>query len=101
MLYNITFNVDQDIQEQWLHWLKEKYIAKVMQTGLFLKYRFYRLLSEVENDGITYALQFYAESLDDIDTYIEDHAPAIVHEQNEKFKHRQVAFMTLLESVEI
>jgi len=101
MLYNITFNVDLDIEEEWLSWIKISYITNVMRTGSFQNYRLFKLLSDTENNGTTYALQFYAKNLDDIETYIEKHAPNIVKEHNEKFKYKQVAFMTLLESVDI
>lgn len=101
MLYNITFNIEENIENEWLSWTREFYIAKVMHSGLFRHYRLFKLLSEQENNGITYALQFYADNLNAIDEYIEHHAPAIVKEHNERFKYKQVAFMTLLESVDI
>ncbi len=101
MLYNITFNVDQDIEQEWLTWIKMTYIDNVMGTGLFQNYRLFKLLSEPENNGTTFALQFYAKNLDNIETYIDKYASSIVKQHNEKFKYKQVAFMTLLESVDL
>ncbi|MEQ9302638.1 MAG: DUF4286 family protein, partial [Marinoscillum sp.] len=35
ILYNITVNVQEGVQEDWLNWMKAVHIPEVMQTGCF------------------------------------------------------------------
>ena len=36
IVYNVTVNIDADVQERWIEWMKEVHIPDVMATGLFL-----------------------------------------------------------------
>ncbi len=99
-LYNITFNIEPEIRNEWLRWIREKYVPFVMETGLFLDHKLFRLLNETENEGFTYSLQFFADSLDKVDEYLEQSAREITARHNDAFRHKHVSFMTLLESVE-
>jgi hypothetical protein len=100
ILYNVTINIDKEFEQSWLNWIKEKYIPYVMETGLFQSNKFFRLLNETENSGSTYSLQFFTETLDAAEKYLETYAPTITNEHLDAFRHQHVAFMTLLESVE-
>lgn len=100
ILYNITFNIEPEIQNEWHGWMKNVYLPFVMETELFFDAKMYRLLNEAENQGFTYSVQFFAHSLDLANTYLENHAPVIVEKHNEAFRHKHVSFMTILESVE-
>ena len=99
ILYNLTVNVDFDIEVEWFNWMREIHIPKIMATGKFVDHKVYRLIGESEASGISYAVQFFAKSLQEINSYFEIHAPELTKEQMEKFKHKHVAFGTLLESI--
>jgi len=100
ILYNITFNIEPEIREEWLAWMKEHYYTYVLGTDLFFDVKLFRLLNETENEGITYSVQFFTDTLDKAEVYLEKYASEIVTRHNETFKYRHVSFMTLLESVE-
>ena len=100
VLYNITFNIEPEIQDEWLAWIKDVYFPLVLDTGLFLDVNMYRLLNETENQGLTYSVQFFSDSLKKINMYLENYASEIVERHNEAFKYKHVSFMTILESVE-
>lgn len=99
ILYNITFNVELEVEQSWLAHMRESYIPEVMRTGLFTESRMFRLLQEPENDGCTYAVQFSADTLGHVEHYLNVHAPGISGRLMALFRHKHVAFMTLLESV--
>ena len=101
ILYNITFNIEPEIQQEWLAWMKKYYFPYILSTKLFADLKIYRLLNEIENQGITYSIQFFSDSLENVNTYLEEYASNIVAEHNEAFKHRHVSFMTILEHVEL
>jgi hypothetical protein len=100
VLYNITFNIEPEIQNEWLSWIKAVYFPFALDTGLFLDVKMYRLLNETENQGLTYSVQFFSDSLKKVNRYLENYASEIVERHNEAFKYKHVSFMTILESVE-
>ena len=99
ILYNVTVNIDLEVEQEWLDWMKETHIPNVMSTGLFYENRFFRLLHEVEEGGVNYSVQYFTDTMDKITEYQKDHAPALQAEVKEKFEGRYVAFRSLLESV--
>ena len=100
VLYNITFNIEPEIQNEWLAWIKDVYFPLVLDTGLFLDVNMYRLLNETENQGLTYSVQFFSDSLKKVNAYLENHAPEIAEKHMQTFRHKHVSFMSILESVE-
>ena len=101
ILYNITFNIEPEIEREWIPWMNEKYFPYVMATKLFTDVKMYRLLNEIENQGLTYSVQFFSDSLEKVNVYLEQYASQIVAEHNEAFRHKHVSFMTILESFDL
>lgn len=100
LLYNVTINIDKDVEDEWISWMKQKHIPDVLSTGFFIEYKIFRLLNEAHNDGVTYSIQYFAHNLDDVETYLSKYAPALAAEHQEKYQNKHVAFRTLLEYVE-
>ncbi len=99
IIYNVTVKIETESHEEWLQWMREKHIPEVMETGCFLKHRMLRVLVD-DTDGVNYAIQYECESMERLDEYQRDHAPALQKEHAERYKDRFVAFRTLLEEVE-
>lgn len=100
ILYNVTVSLDENIETDWLTWMKEDHIPKVMNTGMFVDRKIFRLLSHEQEGAITYAIQYFADSINHIHEYQEKHAEALQTEHTEKFKDKFVAFRTMLEHVD-
>ena len=49
IIYNITANVDLEIVEDWLLWMKEKHIPKVLETKLFVSATINRIISNSDS----------------------------------------------------
>ena len=100
IIYNVTINVEDDIHDDWLKWMKNTHIPDVMQTGYFLEYKMCRVLSIQEDEtGNTYAIQYTSSSMDDLNEYQEKHATRLQEEHTTRYKGKFVAFRTLLEVV--
>lgn len=99
LLYNVTVGIDKDAEAEWLLYMKEKHIQDVLDTGLFVDYKLYRVLHDQEDGTISYSVQYFAKSIEDIQRYLEVFGPALIEEHRRKFEHRHVAFMTLLDEV--
>ena len=98
-LYNVTVNVDSDIEKEWLHWMKTIHIPNVLETGFFIENKIFRLLHEPHNEGSTYSVQYFIHSLDDLEKYFNDFAPSLIAEHNTRYKDKHVAFRTVMEFV--
>jgi hypothetical protein len=99
ILYNVTVNIEKDVEMEWLHWMRTNQIPRVLATGHFVSSKIMRLLNETENTDATYAIQYFAKDLATVEEYLADHAQTFVNEQMEKFKYKHVAFMSVLEEV--
>ena len=64
ILYNVTVNIDQDVSEEWLQWMKNIHIPDVLSTGLFLENKIARIHAE-EEGGVSYSIQYLLENWKD------------------------------------
>lgn len=99
VLYNVTIKVEKDSAEEWVKWMKEEHMPELMRLGVFVDSKLFRLLDIDEEDGFTYAAQYFCKDMAAYNTYIEEHAPAMRAKGIDRFKEKFVAFRTLMESV--
>lgn len=99
LLYNVTIGIDKDSEEEWLVWMRQKHIPDVMNTGMFVDYKMYKVLHDNEDGTVSYSVQYFAQSIDQVLQYLEVFAPKLVDEHKQKFLNKHVAFRTLLEEV--
>ena len=92
-IYNVTIHVDDSIRLDWLQWIKP-HIKEVLATGRFINARLTQVLSEEE--GATYAIQYMAESRENLDAYYEIDAPKLRQDGLKKFGDKMLAFRTEL-----
>jgi hypothetical protein len=98
-IYNVTTKVNWIIHEAWVKWMKEKHIPEVMNSGCFTENRFVRLLETDETEGPTYAVQFYADDLEQYDRYLEQHAPALRKDVIDRWGDNFISFRSLMQLV--
>ena len=96
-IYNVTVTIDKNIHKEWLRWMKEIHIPDVMRTKCFVENKICRLITE--EPETTYAVQYIFETMNDMNKYQKEFAPALQHEHKEKFKDKFAAFRTILEIV--
>ena len=63
ILYNVTINIDYDVHDEWLDWMKNKHIPDVLKTGLFIENKICRILAE-EDGGKSYSIQYFLKNMD-------------------------------------
>lgn len=98
-IYNITSQTDWSIHEQWVEWMKEVHIPNIMQTNCFTKWQFVKVIDIDETDGVTYALQLYAESRSDYNRYLELFDAALRKHVSDKWGNKCIGFRTLMQVV--
>ncbi len=97
VLYNVTVGIDPDIENEWLGWMKSDHIPAIMATNMFVEYKIFKVLSPEEEESVSYSVQYFAESVDQVVQYLNEFAPPLVEEHRQRYHNRHVAFRTLLE----
>jgi hypothetical protein len=95
-LFNETIGIDKAVEQEWLSWMKEQHIPAVMNTHMFTGSKIYKVLHDNEDETVSYSVQYFAASIDNVQQYLDVFAPALLEALHKKFKDRHVAFRTLL-----
>ena len=100
IIYNVTINIENNLHEDWLNWMKTDHIPKVLATGNFKEAKLTRVLIEEEMGGVTYSVQYRAHSRENLENYYENNSDALRLEGLKKFGDKMLAFRTELEIIE-
>jgi hypothetical protein len=98
-IYNVTVNISDDIQNEWVKWMREIHIPDVMKTGCFVDSQMVKVLY-VEDEGHTYSIQYKFLEMSDMERYQKEFAPKLQAEHTAKFKDKYAAFRTLLQVID-
>ncbi len=99
ILYNVTVNIDEDIEEEWLEWITTRHVPDILATGCFKEGKVFRVLTPESEQGVTYSLQYAAEDLEDFEKYQIEHAAIIQSEHKDRFEGKFTAFRSVLEEI--
>ena len=99
-IYNVTIKLNWSIHEAWVKWMKEQHLNDVMATECFTKYQFTRLLEIDEEEGPTYAVQYYCDSKALYNRYIEKYAPKLRQDGLDLFSNNFIGFRSLMQIVD-
>ena len=98
ILYNVTINIDNSVEEEWLEWMKTKHIPDVMNTGCFIRNLVCKINGETEG-GTSYSIQYFCKSQVELDHYFDNHATKLQQEHTTKYAGKFGAFRTLLDVI--
>ncbi len=100
IIYNVTCNVQANIAEQWLAWMRVEHIPEVMDCGLFADYRILKVLTNLpDDDGVNYSIQYYTDSEEKLAQYQTEFGPALQQKTLARFGDKVLAFRTTLQVV--
>ncbi len=97
-IYNVTINIQEDVHDKWVDWMKTEHIPEMLNTGKFTKALMTRVMVQEEMGGITYSVQYTAESKEKLQKYYEENAPEM-RSKSAPFEGKFVAFRTELEVI--
>ena len=98
LIYNVTINIDENVADEWVQWMKKTHMPEVVATGCFTESRLCRVFGE-EQGGRTYAAQYHCINISDFDRYQREFAPGLQTQTKEKYEGKFAAFRTLMEIV--
>lgn len=101
IIYNVTVSVEPEIHDEWWQWMKTVHLREVLLTGRFMDCRVFRIQShDAGVEGINYAIQYSAKTVQDYEDYFVNEAPALKQKTYERYGEKVLAFRTILEFVE-
>jgi len=98
MVYNISFQIAPNLQEQWLLWMKSKFIPLVHATDCFMEHKFYALDVQ-EDQAPTYTLQLFAQTPEKLTQYQANHAASLLDELQVSWGDQCFHFVTTMQIV--
>ena len=99
IIYNVTSKIDWSIHEQWVQWMQKEHMPEVLTTGCFTQSQLLRLLETDEEEGPTYMAQYFAETKEQQENYIETFAPLLRQKGLDKWGKRFISFRSIMEVV--
>ena len=96
IVYNVTTKVSHAIAADWLTWLKTEHIPDLVNTGCFTHAVILHLVESDDEEGLTYAVQYHAESRALYNRYMEKYAPDMRQKAMDKWGNRIISFRTLM-----
>ena len=97
-IYNVTINIQEEVHDAWLEWMKKEHIPEMLSTGKFLKALMSRVMVEEPMGGITYSVQYTTESKQMLQRYYEDDSVRL-RSRTKAYEGKFVAFRTEMEVV--
>jgi len=97
IVYTLTANIDEDLSEEWLQFMREEVIHFMIETQLIVDNKTFKVLND--QVGVTYTFQFYFKDPFVYKLFLSEHHKQFAQLLN-RYSHPKVAyFNTLLEQV--
>ena len=101
IIYSVTTSVLSAKEGEWVEWMQEKHIPKVMATGYFTGFHFNKLLDPQPEPGTaTYNVQYTLASFSDYHYYVTKDAPALREDHESRFGKQALSFRTVLKNLD-
>ncbi|WP_029489563.1 DUF4286 family protein [Aquimarina agarivorans] len=97
-IFNITTNISEEIEKDWLLWMNDTFIPNMIATNKFHKAIMTQVEVDEEMGGITYSTQYFTHSKTLLDRFFEEDQPSIL-QKHTKFRGQYVDFSTTLKVI--
>ncbi len=98
ILYNITVIIEPTIETEWLNWVNQTFIPSALSGNLLVSNRLLKVLDS-PNEGVTYCLQFIADSVENYTKFVTLHAPALLQTHTLQFNNKALFFTSVMEFI--
>lgn len=98
---NTTFHVDEEIKQDFMDYMRSKYIAGAVIDKKLISARLFRIHAQKVEGGISYSVQFAFDNLNDLDNWDKNKGLKLNKDLVDKFQDKVAGFSTLLEEIEL
>lgn len=100
IIYNVTTQVDHSIGEEWLKWMQNEHIPEMVASSCFTHAVILKMIEVDDSEGLTYAVQYHAESKAKYNRYIREFSDEMRKKSLEKWGNKVIAFRSVLQRVD-
>lgn len=98
-IYNVTTHVEPNIEKQWLDWMNSDHLPQMLKTGKFKKALIFKIITEDDMGGVSYATQYHCESRIEFERYQKEDADRLKNHTIQRFGEQILSFRTELEQI--
>lgn len=99
IVYNVSVKLEKSIAHAWLQWILEDHAPRIIASGCFTKFKVFELLDPVDEDGLTYIVQYFAKNREGYHRYITEFAEGFRKEAADRWANSLIAFRTVMKIV--
>lgn len=99
LIYNTTFQIEDEVHDSFLIWIRECYIPEIQKHGTLKAPRICRILSHLD-EGSSYTLQWEVENSSLLHRWHLEQGGHLNEELSKIFKDKVIGFPTLMEIIE-
>ncbi len=100
IVFNTTFHVEEEIHEEFVEYMLQKFIPMSTKSGLLTSPRLARIFGKEEDPGYSFAMEFQIASLDTLEQWNREESGAVYAPLLELFKEKMVGFSTVMQTIE-
>ena len=97
IIYNVTVKVENSIADDWMKWLMDEHGPQIIATNCFKKFTALKLLEQDDAEGVTYAVQYFADNMQNYERYLAEFADHFRRESINKWGQKFIAFRTVMQ----
>ena len=98
LIYAITTHVENEIESQWVDWMRETFIPMMFSTGKFREATFTKVVG-ASTDGSSYSVQYTTSNRTTLQNFLAEDAPRLETESQRLFGNKTLSFATELELI--
>ncbi len=97
IIYSITYSINNPQAEEWLSWLKETHLPRVMSSSYFFRFTLQELIDPLPDpERRTFNLQFYTLEVHNLYEYWDEDAHILDGAMEERFGDQLSSFETVM-----
>lgn len=81
IIYQVEIKVDPSIEREWFKWMKGTHVPDLIMTGLISSYNIWKDTDQ----NHTYIFNYIFSTENDLNLYLENHAPRLKKDVLDKF----------------
>ncbi|MDE6556822.1 MAG: DUF4286 family protein [Duncaniella sp.] len=98
-ILNTTFHVLSSLEEEMLAWMKEKYVGRALEQGIFSNPQIARVMTQVEDNAESFAVQLATTDIVRGNEWLASDAFRLLEELRSKHGENVLFFSTWLEVI--
>ena len=96
VIYNVTSQLDSDIEAQWIQWMQDVHIPEMLATEQFTEVTILKIVDASDSENVSYAVQYACESLDHLQVYLDRFSTKLRQSALDAFGEKVFSFRTIL-----